>query len=331
VAHFAKIPNQGVSLCSALIPELEFKRYVDLWESTKKRKVEMTYMRFSIMEDKEDKVSSSAEKLMQERNIKPKVATEIERYFDVAGKSKQSHQMAIDTAFQKMKQTDLNSLNHARMDMAIATFFHENNISDRAVESPSFKLMLKFARLVGQDYKIPTRKGIGGPLLDINYNNIVENNKEILCRESDVFGLCWLSDGATIARMPLLNVLGLCADTPPTCVAIEDCTGHMTKGGKKDATYIADLMEDIVIKYDPEKTRTTIFWFDGASNVQKAGKILEQKFPRAYSLHGGEHVVSLFFSDISKLPAIKVSSLCLLYPYRLHSNCLFCSLYRLLC
>jgi hypothetical protein len=215
VAHFAKIPNQGVALCSSLISDFEFKRYVELWENTKKRKLEMTYMRVSIMEDKEDKLTSSAEKWVVEQNMKPKVATEIERYFDMTGKTKSSRQCAIDTAFQKMKQSDLNSVNHARMDMAVATFFHENIISDRAVESPSFKIMLKYARLVGQEYKVPTRKGIGGPLLDINYNNIVENNKEILCRESDVFGLCWLSDGATIARMPLLNVLGLCADTPP--------------------------------------------------------------------------------------------------------------------
>jgi hypothetical protein len=209
-----------VALCSSLIPDFEFKRYVELWENTKKRKLEMTYMRVSIMEDKEDKLTSSAEKWMVEQNMKPKVATEIERYFDMTGKTKSSRQCAIDTAFQKMKQTDLNSVNHARMDMAVATFFHENNISDRAVESPSFKIMLKYARLVGQEYKVPTRKGIGGPLLDINYNNIVENNKEILCRESDVFGLCWLSNGATIARMPLLNVLGLCADTPPPHVLL---------------------------------------------------------------------------------------------------------------
>jgi hypothetical protein len=228
------------------------------------------------------------------------------------GKSKLSEQCAINTAFQKMKQTDLNSVNHARMVMAVTMFFHENSISDRAFESPSFKLLLKYARLFGQEYKDLTSKGIEGPLLDINYNNVVGDNKENLCRESDVFGLCWLSDGATIARMPLLNVLGLCADTPPTCVAIEDCSGHMTTGGKKDATFIADLMEDIV-KYDPDKTLTTIFWFNGASNVQKACKILEQKFPRAYSLHGGEHVVSLFFSDISKYPVIKVRSSCCMY------------------
>jgi hypothetical protein len=80
----------------------------------------------------------------------------------------------------------------------------------------------------------------------------------------------------------------------------------MTQGGKKDAVYIASLLEEVILPYDPDRTRTTIFWFDGAGNVQKAGRILEVMFPRAYSLHGGEHVISLFFSDIAKLPQIKV-------------------------
>ena len=131
---------------------------------------------------------------MVERNTRPKVATKMERYFELGGMSKSTHvpsnQCAIITAFQKMKQADLNSVNHARMDMAVVTFFHENNISDRTVESPSFKIMLKYVHLVSQEYKIPTWKGVDGPLLDINYNNIVENNKEILCCESDVSGLC---------------------------------------------------------------------------------------------------------------------------------------------
>jgi hypothetical protein len=154
--------------------------------------------------------------------------------------------------------------------------------------------MLNYARMIGKDYKPPGRKDLGKSLLDINYRNIVEYNKEMLCRESDVFGLSWLSDGATIGRTPLINVLGLCADTPPTCVAIKDCSGHMSEGGKKDAEYIAEMMEDIIVPYDTDKTKSIIFWFDGASNVQKAGRILQAKFQRSYSLHGGEHVVSLF-------------------------------------
>ena len=80
----------------------------------------------------------------------------------------------------------------------------------------------------------------------------------------------------------------------------------MSAGGRKDARYIAELMEGIIQQYDPDKSRSTLFWFDGASNVQKAGKILEAKFPRSYTLHGGEHVVALFFSDIAKIFEIKV-------------------------
>ena len=155
--------------------------------------------------------------------------------------------------------------------------------------------MLNYARMVGRDYKPLRRRDMGHSLLDINYSNIVEHNKEVLCQEANVFGLSWLSNGATISRTPLINVLRLCTYTPPTCVAIKDCSGHMSVGGKKDVTYIANLLEDVIVPYDPDKTWSTIFWFDGAGNVQKAGKILQAKFPRSYSLHGGEHAVSLFF------------------------------------
>ena len=74
----------------------------------------------------------------------------------------------------------------------------------------------------------------------------------------------------------------------------------MIVGGKKDAKYIANLLEDVIEPYEPDKTRSTIFWFNGAGNVQKDGKILQAKFPRSYSLHGGEHVVSLFSVTLPK-------------------------------
>jgi hypothetical protein len=42
VTHFAKIPNRGIQVCSAAIPEMELKGYVDLWTICCKRKTELT-------------------------------------------------------------------------------------------------------------------------------------------------------------------------------------------------------------------------------------------------------------------------------------------------
>jgi len=42
--------------------------------------------------------------------------------------------------------------------------------------------------------------------------------------------------------------------------------------------------------------------FDGAANVQKAGKVLAAMFPQMSVLHGAEHAMSLFFNDLFKQP-----------------------------
>jgi hypothetical protein len=206
-----------------------------------------------------------------------------------------------------MVQSDVRTILNAKLKMAIADFWHLDNLPDRAVESPWFKLILKYAKLVDQTFKVPSRKMIGGPLLDLNYKNCIALNKEAILKEADVIGLAWLSDGATVARMPLINVLVMCAKISPITVAITDCSEPISHGGKKDASFIASMMEDLVVEYEQMKCHTDIFFFDGASNVAKAGHVLQAKFPLSYSLYGGEHVVSLFFDDISKFPPIKVT------------------------
>ena len=81
---------------------------------------------------------------------------------------------------------------------------------------------------------------------------------------------------------------------------------------EKDAHYIALLFETHLLVLDPQKTLVDLFFFDGASNVQKAGRLLSVKYPRAVCLHGSEHVVSLFFSDLANMRPFKVS---LLYTF----------------
>ena len=84
----------------------------------------------------------------------------------------------------------------------------------------------------------------------------------------------------------------------PTIVSIIDATAQLESGGKKDATFVAHYMKEVVSKYDPNLLFTDVFFFDRASNVQKGGKILEKEYPRAYALHMGVNMLCLSSSVI---------------------------------
>ena len=90
-------------------------------------------------------------------------------------------------------------------------------------------------------------------------------------KDADIFGMSWMMDAAKISRMPLVNNLVICAAIRSTVMNIHDCTYHMAAGGNKDAEYLAGVMEEEIVKFDPERMHTNIFYFDGAANVQKGG------------------------------------------------------------
>ena len=98
---------------------------------------------------------------------------------------------------------------------------------------------------------------------------------------------------------PVLN-------NPFALLDVADCTGRAAQAKKKDASYIASLVDPLILKLENEvdsnKLRHTgivdLVYFDGAKNVQNAGLILAAKYPRITVGHGAEHVVSLFFSDV---------------------------------
>ncbi len=45
----------------------------------------------------------------------------------------------------------------------------------------------------------------------------------------------WIDDGATIKRVPLMNMLVLCGEEAKVVVSVCNCTNHMVEGNKKDA------------------------------------------------------------------------------------------------
>ena len=141
--------------------------------------------------------------------------------------------------------------------------------------------------------------------MDALYESNKEKSINDLFKNAETFVLTILGDGATIKRMPLINIIESGVYCPVAILAISNCTSHMAKGGMKDADYISNtLFSPHFKRIDPDKTLIDLVAFDGAANVQKAGRMLCEDYPKCTVIHGGEHVVSLVCGDICKLQVI---------------------------
>jgi hypothetical protein len=63
----------------------------------------------------------------------------------------------------------------------------------------------------------------------------------------------------------------------------------------------------LIDSLDVMKNLTDIVFFDGGSNFQLAGRLMQVHYPRITVVHGLEHVLSLAFEDIAKIDVVRVS------------------------
>ena len=133
-----------------------------------------------------------------------------------------------------------------------------------------------------------------------------EENNSQLQTDGKIFGLAIYGDGATIMTQPMINILASGVHNYSALLDIVDCTGHVSKGKKKSAPYIANLFLPHMKRLEPTKVMIDLVTFDGASNVQLAGNILCVHYPRVSCVHGAEHVMSLFLGDVFKIEEIEL-------------------------
>jgi hypothetical protein len=192
------------------------------------------------------------------------------------------------------------------MDVAIADFIHSHLLPFSLAQDPKLMKIIDEARKLGPGYTAPDRHDIAGKYLDALYVAHWKEQMKTLLSEAWVFGITVFGDGATIKTVPLVNVLASCVNNLFALLEIADCTAHLAKGGKKDAKYIDKIIMLLIQLMESEEDMhkktysglVDLVYFDGASNVQNAGKILRAFNPRITVGQGAEHVVSLFFSDV---------------------------------
>lgn len=220
------------------------------------------------------------------------------------------------------------------MDVAVADFVLSGMYDFALVKNEKFKRIFEIARKLPPNYKLPSHKRVGGELLTTIYDVNWANETKRLLKDARIFGISVFGDGATIKTFPKINAVASSVNNPFAMLEVFDCTDHMANRGIKDGVYIAGLFLPLIKKLEsmvddfvsvvfmniiidellltihpvPYKFElpqgnsyagvVDLVYFDGASNVQKAGNILEKRFPRITSACAAEHATSLFFDDI---------------------------------
>jgi hypothetical protein len=201
--------------------------------------------------------------------------------------------------------------------MAIADLIHACGLPFSLASHHKFLRVLSLSKLVSKKFVPPGRNKIAGELLDLNYQLYKQKNLELLQKEANIFGISFFGDGATVKKSPLINILASSVHLPVGCLRIVDCSGHHETNGRKDATYISNLFLPHITEMEEKIPKCTdLVIFDGASNVQKAGQLIEARFPHISVIHGAEHVISLFYHDIFHLREFEILKKMNRYVYR---------------
>ena len=140
--------------------------------------------------------------------------------------------------------------------------------------------------------------------MDVIHDHNMESNLSLIEKESGIFGFLFRGDGATISRVPLLDILVSGKNIPVAVLELVDCQGHLAYCGTKNATFLCNRFLDHFNRIDPHKSIIDVIMFDGASNVQLAGELLKILYPKIAVMRGVVHTVSLFFDDFSKIPVV---------------------------
>ena len=70
---------------------------------------------------------------------------------------------------------------------------------------------------------------------------------------------------------------------------------HLAQVGKKDTTFISQVFNTYLEKYDTKTSQTDLVFFHGASNVQMTGQIVDVYYLQINVLRDANHVQSLFY------------------------------------
>jgi hypothetical protein len=197
--HLAKESKMDIAICKAYLPDADAKNYRALFERYMTKRGASVTTKSAISQSIDALNEASATALTKQQSSKKKwksvsgVPQDVSTITQLTTPSSKDYiQLTIDGG------SGPNAEN--KLSMAIADFIHGCGLAFSVSEHPKFLKVITLAKAVGHNYKIPSRRRIATDLLHINYDMYINNNKELLSKDVNVFGLSFYGDGATVKK-----------------------------------------------------------------------------------------------------------------------------------
>ncbi|XP_063216168.1 uncharacterized protein LOC134527426 [Bacillus rossius redtenbacheri] len=158
------------------------------------------------------------------------------------------------------------------------------------VEHP---LWQEFFKLIRPTYSLPTRISVSKTLLDAEFPKTQNRIKGIIADARNFALQC--NGWSNLRNKSIFNFI---INTPQP-VFVDSIN---TKDNRHTGEYIAGEMKTILMKYDPRKF--LIIFGDNASNMKKAGELVENEFPHIVSIGCIAHTLHILCNDIVKCESV---------------------------
>jgi hypothetical protein len=164
-------------------------------------------------------------------------------------------QLYLMSSFDK---STIGGCNSADLDATIAQMIYCKALPFSFGECPYFQRVLEVAQSAPRGYKPPTRKIVARDMLDLAYNLELDRRFIELLMDSDIFGVAFFGDVATIHKCPLVTVFASSFHVPAMIINIVDCTKRLLEGEAKDGSFISSLLLPVLEACDNLKKKLTL-------------------------------------------------------------------------
>ena len=238
VAHLSKTYGRDIAICQGKIGNEQAEFYASLQTEANKKRKRNSSAKDSVARliDVQQSVTTAAIASSSSQNKKSRrVLTENDTgSVSTLATAVTARESSVSTRIPsntRMMQLTLdvqqpNSSNELALTVAIADMIHSCGLPFNLADEPKLAKIIKLARCVRSTYKPPTRQDVACRLLKFNYKQLQERQCEQLKTDANIYGLTLYGDGATVKRMPLLNILASGAHLTTAVLEITDCSGE---------------------------------------------------------------------------------------------------------